>query len=266
MAEGLQESRAVEQSPGEVLLRCPVGEFAVSSGFGSMAGMARAFLCFVFSLAGVLCALADSDAEAILRAARVNPLGRPVVLNAQLRAGGTKVPFQISVRDGKISYLFENPSQEILLGLGEDASTLQERRGGRTQPVSPARFDDPVRGGLLTYEDLAMRFLYWKNPKLLGEERVGPSNAYKLEVPAPPSATEYGAVCVWVDKSRGALMKIEGFDREGRLSKKFTVVTVQQIDGQWMLKQMRVERMDPATGRVSFRTYLEILGKNLSAE
>jgi hypothetical protein len=209
----------------------------------------------------VVAVRADPEAEAILRAARVNPLGKPVVLDAQLRAGEIKVPFQIAVRDGKISYLFENPTQEILLGLGEDASTLEERKGGKTKPVAPARFDDSVRGGLLTYEDLAMRFLYWKNPKLLGEEKIGPSETYKIEIPAPHSATEYGVVRVWVDKAQGALMKIEGYDRQGQLSKKFTFVTVQKIEGQWMLKQMRVERVDPTTHKVALRTYLEILGK-----
>ncbi|MFA7345584.1 MAG: outer membrane lipoprotein-sorting protein [Terrimicrobiaceae bacterium] len=217
---------------------------------------------FVFCLFLVaVSARADTEAEAILKATRTNPLGQPVVLNAQLRANGQKVPFQIAVRDGKISYLFENPPQEILLGLGEAGATLEERKGGKTQPVAPARYDDSVRGGLLTYEDLAMRFLYWKNPKLLGEENIGPSTAYKIEIPAPPAATEYGVVRVWVDKNSGALMQIEGYDRGGRLSKKFTVVSGQQIDGRWMLKQMRVERMDPETGKAVLRTYLEILGK-----
>jgi len=204
---------------------------------------------------------ADGDAEEILRSARVNPLGQPIVLNAQLRAGGVKVPFQIGVRDGKISYLFTDPSQEILLGFGDEASTLEERKDGKTHGVSPARFDDSVRGGLLTYEDLALRFLYWKNPKLLGEEKVGPSTAYKIEIPAPPTATEYGVVRVWVDKNQGALTKIEGYDRQGRLSKVFSVNSVQKIDGQWMLKQMRVERIDPGTRKATLRTYLEILGK-----
>ncbi len=204
---------------------------------------------------------ASDDAEAILRAARVNPLGKAIVLDAQLRAGEVKVPFQIAVRDGKISYIFDNPPQEILLGFGDDSATLEERKGGRTRTVSPARFDDSVRGGLLTYEDLALRFLYWKNPTLVGEEKVGPSTAYKIEIPAPPTATEYGLVRVWVDKDRGSLMKIEGCGRDGKISKKFVVVNVQKIDDQWMLKQMRVERMDPATGKVALRTYLDILGK-----
>lgn len=217
-------------------------------------------LCLVPLIASSA-ARADADAEELLKAARTNPLGRPVVLNAQLRANGTKVPFQIAVRDGKISYVFENPAQEILLGLGEDSSTLQERRGGKAEPVAPARYDDSVRGGLLTYEDLAMRFLYWKNPKILGEERVGPTTAYKIEIPAPPTASEYGVVRIWVDKNTGALTKIEGYDRKGRLSKKFNVVSIQKIDGQFMLKSMSVERVDPASHKSVLRTYLEILGK-----
>ncbi len=204
---------------------------------------------------------ADREAEEILKAARANPLGEPVVLDARLRAGGNKVPFQIAVRDGKIAYIFDNPAQEILLGLGDETATLEERKGGLTQPVSPARFDDSVRGGLLTYEDLAMRFLYWKNPKLLGEEKIDSRSAYKIEIPAPASGTEYGVVRVWVDKSQGALLKIEGYDRKGRLSKKFNVVSIQQIDNQYMLKEMRVERIDPETRKVALRTYLDILGK-----
>jgi negative regulator of sigma E activity len=82
-----------------------------------------------------------------------------------------------------------------------------------------------------------------------------------MEIPAPPTATEYGVVRVWVDKNTGALMKIEGYDRKGRLSKNFTVVSVQKIDGQYMLESMRVERIDPETRKVALRTYLDILGK-----
>jgi len=223
--------------------------------------MLKRMLSVVALLALVAGARADEEAEAILRAARVNPLGTPIVLDAQLRAGGQKVPFQIAVKDGKISYLFENPAQQIVLGFGDEESTMHEQRGGKSQPVAPARFDDSVRGGLLTYEDLALRFLYWKNPKLLGEDKISGRAAFKIEIPAPPSASEYGVVRVWVDKAQGALLRIEGYDRKGRLSKVFVVNSVQQIDGQGMLKQMRVERIDPETRKVSLRTYLEILGK-----
>ena len=222
-------------------------------------------LCLLTIFAGVAIfsdvAVADADAEAILQAVRVNPLGKPITLNAQLRTGTDKVPFQIAVRDGKISYIFQNPSQEILLGLGEKSSTLEERSGGKTGAVSPARYDDPVRGGLLSYEDLALRFLYWKNPRLLGEEVVESLPANKIEIQAPPTTSQYGVVRVWIGRESGALLRIEGYDRNGRLAKSFKVVSGQKIDGQWMLKQMRVERLEPESRKVTGRTYLEILGK-----
>jgi hypothetical protein len=43
--------------------------------------------------------------------------------------------------------------------------------------------------------------------------------------------------------------------------KRFEVVSAQKIDGQWMLKQMRVERIDPETRKTTGITYLEVLGK-----
>lgn len=205
-------------------------------------------------------AYADSNAEAILQAARVNPLGQPIVLNAQLRAGTQKVPFQIAVRDSLISYIFQNPEQEIILGLGEKSSTLDERRGGKTGAIAPARFDDSVRGGLLSYEDLALRFLYWKNPQLLDEETIRSRPAYKIEIPAPSTSTQYGAVRVWIDRQSGALLRIEGYDQDGHVSKRFEVVSVQKIGDQWMLKQMRVERIDPKTKKITGLTYLDVLG------
>jgi len=226
-----------------------------------MKSLAAALLC----LATALTLRAEAEAEAILKAARMNPLGEPIELKAQLRSGSTSVPFRIVVRDGKVSYVFENPDQEILLGLGENEATLQERRGGKTSPVGPARWDDSVRGGLLSYEDLALQFLYWPNPKLLGEEDLERIPSYKIEVQAPSSSSQYGVVRVWIGKENGALVGIEGFDRDGKLIKRFKVVTVQKLGGQWMLKQMRIERLDPATRKVTGRMYLEITGKTEGA-
>ena len=202
----------------------------------------------------------EPTAEEILGAARMNPVGQEVALQAQLRAGSAKVPFLLEVRDGAVRYLFENPSEEIRLRLEENGSVLEEVKTGGANPVAVARLDDSVRGGLITYEDLALKFLYWKNPKLLGSETVRSRDAWKIEVSAPADSSQYGAVRVWIDKASAALLRIEGYDREGKLAKRFEVVSAQKIDGQWMLKQMRVERIDPATRKTTGITYLEVLG------
>lgn len=221
----------------------------------------KRFLFVGLVLAALSTLRAEPDAAEILAAARMNPLGDQIVLNARLRADATVVPFKIQVANGTVSYIFENPEQEIILGLGEKSATLTERRGGKTAPVSTARFDDSVRGGLLSYEDLALRFLYWPNAKLLGDETIRSFRAYKIEIAAPGDESDYGAVRLWVSKDSGALLRIEGYNKDGKLAKRFEVVSVQKLDGQGMLKQMRVERLDPETRKVTGRTYLEVTGK-----
>lgn len=204
---------------------------------------------------------AEPTARDIVSAARLNPLGNEIALDAQLRAGSVKVPFVLTVKDNSVSYTFENPDQSIILTLGEDGSQLRESRGSNAPAVPVERLSESVRGGLITYEDLALGFLHWPNPKLLGEEIVRTRPAWKIEIPAPPGSSQYGAVRVWVDKASAALLRIEGFDSTGKPSKRFEVVSARKIDGQWMLKQMRVERIDPSTRKTTGITYLEVLGK-----
>jgi len=203
---------------------------------------------------------AEDDAEAILAAARVNPLGSSIALQAQLRSGSTTTPFRIVV-DGAVRYQFDTPEQELILELKEDGSTLSERTGGKAAPVKAARFDDSVRGTGITYEDLALRFLYWKNPKILDEETVRSRKAWKIEVQSGRDSSQYGVARLWVDKESGALLRIEGYNRDGKLLRRFEVISAQKLDNQWMLKQMRVEMLDPETKKVINRTYLEVLGK-----
>ena len=159
-------------------------------------------------------------------------------------------------------YFFKGPEQELILELEEESSSLFERVGGKTAPVRPARFDDSVRGTGITYEDLSLRFLYWKNPKLLGEETIRSRKAWKIELQAARASSQYGVARLWIDQQSGALLRIEGYNREGQLLRRFEVVSAQKIGGQWMLKQMRVETLDPETRKIRNRTYLEVLGTN----
>jgi negative regulator of sigma E activity len=115
-----------------------------------------------------------------------------------------------------------------------------------------------VRGTAVTYEDLALKFLYWPDARILGEEAVRSRRCWKLELQAPSRDSQYSSVTLWVDKNSGALMEMEGFDWNGRLMKRFEVISAQKIDGRWFLKQMRIEELQPSTGKVQSRTYLEI--------
>jgi hypothetical protein len=224
-------------------------------------GRFRKSLAMLAAFSFVTVCLGEPNAEAILRAARLNPVGQKISLEAQLRTGSTNTPFEIIV-DEAIRYRFQNPDQELILDLREDSSSLFERVGGKTAPVKPARYDDSVRGTGITYEDLFLRFLYWKRPKLLGEDTIRSRKAWKIELQAWGTSSQYGVARLWVDQESGALLRIEGYNREGKLLRRFEVISAQKIDGQWMLKQMRVETLDPESSKILNRTYLEVLRKS----
>jgi hypothetical protein len=93
---------------------------------------------------------------------------------------------------------------------------------------------------------------------VLGEENVRTRKCWKLQLRAPSRESPYSNVLLWVDKASAALMRMEGYDWDAKLTKRFEVVSAQKIEGRWFLKQMRVEQFQPGTNHVEARAYLEI--------
>jgi len=214
---------------------------------------------FSLILSVALSPAAPPAADEILQSARLNPAGQKMVLDASLDADRIKTPFTITVDGGAVRYTFQDPAQELILKLNDDGPVLSERIGDKTAPVRSARYDERVRNSGLTFEDLTFRFLYWKNPKLLGDEQLVTGPTWKLELQAPRDS-QYGAARLWIGKDNGALFKVEGYDKQGRLIREFQVIQVQKLGEQWMLKQMRVGLRDPET-KATKRSYMNILGR-----
>jgi hypothetical protein len=78
---------------------------------------------------------------------------------------------------------------------------------------------------------------------------------------APRGQSQYGVARLWIDKQSGAVLRIEGYDRNGYIMKRFEMVSAQPIRGKWTLKTMRVESYDSQTRKVIDRTYLKVLGE-----
>lgn len=196
-----------------------------------------------------------------MRSARLNPMSQQANLAAQLVTDeGAKTPFTISLQNGVVNYDFQNPDQQIQLVLGEESSELRESSGGKA--VKPARYDQKVRGTPITYEDLALKQLYWPKPKIIGEETIRLMKCWRIEIQAPRGQSQYGVVRLWIDEKSGAVLRINGYDSKGQKVKTFEMISGQKIDGRWMLKTMRVESYDPQTQKVVDRTYLKVLGES----
>lgn len=198
------------------------------------------------------------SARDILETVRMRQTRQQIDLRGQLRQNDIVVPFELNQSGSTVRYSFSNPDESLQLQLGENDSRLDEISSEGTERIRPAQFDRKVRGTDITYEDLALKFLYWPNSRLLGVEAITTGNCWKLELRPGQNQSQYSRVVVWVHQNSGALMRLEGYDAKGQLAKRFNVVSAQKIDDRWFLKQMRIETFEPGTNHVLSRTYLEI--------
>ena len=206
---------------------------------------------------------APPTATDILRAVREAQASRHDALDGQLRNDfdGKTFPFRLTADGPLVRYQFAGtPPTVVQVRYNEDNSQLEESTGGSTEKLTPANFDRKILGTDLSYEDLALRFVYWSRATVKGDDSVMTRDAWKLQLNAPTHHTEYSSVNLWVDKVSGALLQAEAYDWLGRLVKRFEVVSGQPINGKWYLKRLRIESVDPANHKVLSRTYLEIKG------
>ena len=198
------------------------------------------------------------SAQQILASVRMVEASQQIDLQGQLRENDIVIPFRLTQNGPQIRYSFTNPDEVLQLRLGQNSSRLDFVTGAGTEKFATGRLSQKIRGTSLTYEDLAFKFLYWQTARVLGEENVRTRNCWKLQLRAPSRESQYSNVLLWIDKASGALMRMEGYDWNAQLVKRFEVVSAQKIDNRWFLKQMRIEELQPGTNHVQSRTYLEI--------
>jgi Outer membrane lipoprotein-sorting protein len=205
-----------------------------------------------------LSAAPPPSAKEILDSVRMLESRQQIDLDGQLREDETVIPFHLTQTGPLIRYSFVDPDEVLELRLGENGSRLDLVTETGAEKFSAEKLKEKIRGTAVTYEDLALKFLYWPNARVLGDETVRTRSCWKLQVVALARDSQYWNVLLWVDKASGALMRMEGYDWNGKLAKRFEVISAQKIDNRWFLKQMRVEEMQPGTNKVQARTYLEI--------
>jgi hypothetical protein len=218
-----------------------------------------ALFFLVVVMIGQSAARADEQAAQILSGIRLADISQE--LEGRLRKqDGTIIPFRLRANGDELIFTFANPTEVLRLTLNDSGSNLTLQSGDRERVISGAKLNEFVRGTDITYQDLALRFLYWKNSRIEGEQTVRTFSCWMILLQQGNPNIDYASVRVWVAKQSGALLRAEAWDAQSRLVKKFEVISGQKIEGKWFLKQMRIERYDPASGNLASRTYLEIKG------
>ena len=206
-------------------------------------------------LSGASAQAQQPTAQQILEGARISATLTQLDagLSGNLRKGNRNIPITLFLKGKDIQFQFsENKDQWRIfhMRIGDEAFNLFEIIAGKTTGFPAAKIVEPIAGTDLTYEDLALRFFYWPNPRLEGTEDVGGQPCYKLRVDKPKgSSGRYEVVYVWIHTKFGAFMRIRGHDKNGGLVKEFQVEDIMKVaDNVWTLRKMQVATCDPANG------------------
>ena len=107
-------------------------------------------------------------AKEILDSVRLQQGRQQIDLQGQLRENEKIISFRLTQNGPVIRYAFSNPDEALQLRLGENDSRLEEVTRSGVEKIVPAQFDRKVRGTGVSYEDLALKFLYWPNARVTG--------------------------------------------------------------------------------------------------
>ena len=177
-----------------------------------------------------------------------------------LRTGfASKTPFLMSLKPESIRFIFEEPSQVIYLDTKDNSFALFEGVGGNAmQPVPASKYAQEVRGTDVTYEDLAMRFLYWPNAKIVKLDKIKARECWQVRVLNPDGQGAYATVDFWIDCGSGGMIKMNGYNASGRPVRRFEVLSGKKFDDIWMVDEMRIETINPSTGQIKSSTRMQI--------
>ena len=227
--------------------------------------MLMSALMAVGLLAGYVQAAPDADALLkVMREMTVSQGNRDVMGN--IRKGRLKVPFSISARGETLAFQYKQGDawQRFDVRIREKNVDLMLVNNGKAQVMAPANYARTIAGTDVCYEDLSMRFLYWKGGKVTentADSRIKGRDCYIVEVPNPkPGVGQFSWVRMWVDKENGTTWQIDGYGPDGKLRKRFTITSVQKLsDGTWFFKQMKLEVRNPKNpDRTQSLNYLDM--------
>lgn len=230
---------------------------------GVIAGMRQALWVLLvlgsvsFARAGTMNAaqLAEKVAEAVEDG--------DATARVRMKTGGEVLQLQVKSRRSAgasaVSYEILWPAERK----GE-RFVLRQARGGvpsgesAGQKISGAALSGPVFGSDLAYADVIENFFRWGNQSLAGPEPVGKIECAVLESrPGRGDTSIYGRVKTWIDTRRMVPLRVEKFDKSGRLVRRIDTTQVAKDDtGRSVPSGMTVQR-------AGAQTVTEIEGTNI---
>lgn len=201
---------------------------------------------------------ADEAADKILKSARYAATLQNQDLHGHMKKNGRKTPVTLFLKKENIQFYYQvnKVPKRFHMHLKDDQFDLLEIVDDKTLRFNNKKLAERINGTDLSFEDLSMRFLYWKNSTIVREEKVSGQKCHVIRLRNPGKEGAYSTVDVWVHKKQGALMRVVGYAADGSPMKRFQVNDIMKVGPkEYTLERMRVDSIQ--NNKVTGTTYLE---------
>ena len=128
---------------------------------------------------------------------------------------------------------------------------IRERDGSNVLKRVTLKRPGPIPEGRVmdtdvTWLDLSMDYLWWKNPRFEAEregESVHGQKCSVILVDPPDAAAGIRSVRLWADKKNGCLLQAEELDANGKPVRRLWGTRVKKFDGRWMANVLETETL-----------------------
>ncbi len=205
---------------------------------------------------------ADPAADKILAKARIASTLQTQNLMGHIRKDGKKVPIALYLRKQDIQFQYYDGKvwNKFHMRFKDGGGQLFELKDGKTLKFDKNKLSQSIMNTDLSYQDLAMSFLYWKKATTLNQENIKGQKCDVVRLDNPGGEGDYDVVHAWVHQKYGALMKVVGYKtRDGKYyrAKEFAVDKLMKVGKEYTLRTMKVDRYDPNSRKLLGSTYLE---------
>lgn len=181
--------------------------------------------------------VARMPAERILLAGHLNMRKaygvslREFDFSVEARLGDDPPRFRYDLSDGGSNLLSVAAVRDPARGL-----VLARPDGGPAPTPS-----DAVLGTDLSWFDVGVDFIWWRDPALAGTDRVKGRTCDLLDVTPPSPTPDCAKARLWIDRDQKVVMQAVQFDAAGRERRRLWIRAVQKVGGRWVFKDLEVE-------------------------
>jgi hypothetical protein len=180
----------------------------------------------------------SGDLDRAVRRIRESWFQRNEHLEGNLRMGSYSEPFYIALRGPFVEITLMRAGRRFRVPV-EGSKSVEEFRDGHWAPGESMSITTSIGGTLVSFEDMAFRFLFWPKPREVGTGMIRTKVCALVRLTPPAQQSEYEFVILWLDEDSLIPLRAVCYVDDKEI-KRFDPVKLRKVEDEWIVQSIRV--------------------------